>query len=177
MTPLFGPVMQLGFVVPDFEAAVHHWAKLGVGPFFALEGIKYAECHYRGKPVDFTMSVAVGQWGHVQVELIQQTGGMPTVYTEFADRYGSGLQHVGVMTQSVAADLERFAALGIAPAQAGATANGIRFAYMDTDRLPGAHPGTMLELIEHGPAIDGFFALVKEKSIGWDGRNPLRRMS
>ena len=77
MTPaarptLFGPVMQLGFVVPDLEAAALHWAGLGVGPFFLMEHIQYAECRYRGQPVSFDMSVAVGQWGEVQVELIRR---------------------------------------------------------------------------------------------------------
>ena len=56
--PLFGPVMQLGFVVPDLEAAARHWTRLGVGPFFLLEHIQFAECRYKGTPTRFDMSVA-----------------------------------------------------------------------------------------------------------------------
>ena len=33
----------------------------------------------------------------------------------------------------------------------------------------------MIELIEHGPAIDGFFALVRESARDWDGSDPIRR--
>jgi hypothetical protein len=172
----FGPVMQLGYVVPDIGAAAAHWARLGVGPFFLLENVRYAECRFRDRPVEFGMSVAVGQWGAVQVELIQQTDAVPTIYTEFAARHGSGLQHVGVMTDDVPAHLARLEALGMRPVQAGSTANGIRFAYVDTDALPGGHPGGMVELIEHGPAIDGFFELVRSASVGWDGAKPLRRL-
>jgi hypothetical protein len=173
---LLGPVMQLGFVVPDLERAAGHWARLGVGPFFLLEHIQLAECSYRGAPVSFDMSVAVGQWGPVQVELIRQNDAVPTIYTQFDGSRAGGLQHLGVMTDSVADHLERLAAHGIAPVQAGSTANGIRFAYVNTDVLPGAHPGGMIELIEHGPAIDGFFAMVREAAENWDGSRPLRRL-
>jgi hypothetical protein len=173
--PAFGPPMQLGFVVPDLEAAIRHWTSLGVGPFFLLEHIAFAECRYRGRPAPIDLSVAVGQWGEVQVELIRQHDATPSIYTHFDGSRAGGLQHVGVMTDSVAADLERLRRLGIEPVQAGSTANGIRFAYVNTDALPGAHPGGMIELIEKGRAIEGFFRQVRESSIGWDGRDPVRR--
>lgn len=173
---LFGPVMQLGFVVPDLEASARHWAAMGAGPFFLLEHISYAECSFRGHPVQFDMSVAVGQWGDVQVELIKQHDEIPSIYTTFDGSRAGGLQHVGVMTDSVAGHLARLEPLGIRPVQQGSTANGIRFAYVGTDQLPGAHPGGMIELIEHGPAIDGFFAMVRQAAEGWDGRDPVRRL-
>lgn len=173
---LFGPVMQLGFVVPDLEAAARHWVSLGVGPFFLLEHISFAEVRYLGRETRFDMSVAVAQWGGVQVELIHQHDAAPSIYTDYAGAKLGGLQHLGVMTDSVPAHLERLAVHGVTPVQVGATGNGIRFAYVNTDRLPGASPGGMIELIEHGPAIDGFFHVVKKASIGWDGRDPLRRL-
>ncbi len=173
---LFGPVMQLGFLVPDLETAARHWGALGAGPFFLLEHVSYAECHYLGEPVTIDMSVAVGQWGEVQVELICQHDDVPSIYTTFDGSRAGGLQHLGVMTESVSEHLARLAPLGIHPVQQGATANGIRFAYVNTDRLPGAHPGGMIELIERGPAIEGFFALVRRASVGWDGLDPVRRL-
>jgi hypothetical protein len=56
--------------------------------------------------------------------------------------------------------------------QWGATANGIRFAYLETDEIP----GSMVELIESGPAINEFFALVRRAAQGWDGSDPVRRL-
>lgn len=170
----FGPVMQLGFVVPDLARAAHHWAGLGIGPFLALEHVVFEECLYRGRPVQFDMSAALAQWGEVQVELIEQHDEVPTVYTEFAGRAAGSLHHLGVMTGSVAGDLARLSALGISAVQSGSAANGVRFAYLDTDRLPGAHPGGMIELIERCPAIERFFGAVREAARGWDGREPLR---
>jgi hypothetical protein len=173
MTPRFGPVMQLGFVVPDLERAMAHWTStVGVGPFFVMSHIKFAEAIYRGAPTDADISVAVAQWGEVQVELIQQFNESPSIYSHFPGRAAGGLQHVGVMTNSVHDDLEKLRPHGIEAVQQGSTANGIRFAYINTDQ----HPGGMIELIEHGPAIDGFFAMVREAAQGWDGSKPVRRL-
>ena len=168
----FGPVMQLGFVVNDLEHAMRHWLdKVGIGPFFILEHVQFAQVLHRGTPADIDMSVALAQWGEVQVELIQQFNDTPSIYTEFAGRKQGGLQHVGVMTQSVAEDLLRLRARGIEAVQSGHTGTGIGFAYVDTDD----HPGGMIELIESGPVIDGFFKLVRESAQDWDGGEPIRR--
>src|SRR5512143_1363312 len=118
MAALFGPVMQLGFVVPDLERAMQHWLeKVGIGPFLVLEHVKFAQVLHRGQPTDIDMSVALAQWGEVQVELIQQFNDAPSIYTEFPGRTQGGLQHVGVMTNSVADDLVRLKARGIEPVQ------------------------------------------------------------
>jgi hypothetical protein len=76
------------------------------------------------------------------------------------------------MTRDLAADLEQLGRNQIKPVQWGATGNGIRFAYVDTD----AQPGGMIELIEHGPTIDGFFALVRDSARDWNGKDPIRRL-
>lgn len=176
ISPVIGPVIQLGFVVPNIEAAVAHWASIGVGPFFLLDHIQFGRCHFRGKPLEIDLSVAVGQWGSVQVELIHQHCDTPSIYTTFDGSARGGLQHMGVMTDSVADSLAHLAERKVEPVQAGETANGIRFAYVNTDALPGAHPGGMIELIERGPAIDGFFGLVRKAAVDWDGRDPLRKL-
>jgi hypothetical protein len=172
-TTLFGPVMQLGFVVPDLEAAIEHWRRrIGLGPFFVLSGVEFAELRYRGQPTEVQMAVALAQWGAVQVELIQQLNDSRSIYQDYPGRAAGGLQHVGVMTESLDAHLARLAPHGIEPVQWGATANGIRFAYLDTDAMP----GSMVELIESGPAINEFFALVRSAAQGWDGSDPVRRL-
>jgi hypothetical protein len=170
----FGPVMQLGFVVPDLERAACHWAGLGIGPFFLLQHIRFAECSYRGAPVSFDMSAALAHWGPVQLELIEQHDDVATVYTAFPDARAGGLHHVGVLTDSIDAQLDALAEKGITAIQSGSAANWIRFAYLDSDALPGAHPGAMIELIQRCPAIDEFFGSVREAALDWDGSEPLR---
>jgi hypothetical protein len=119
------------------------------------------------------MSVAIAQWGDVQIELIQQHDSTPSIYSEFAARHGEGLQHLGVMTPSLDEHLARLHGYGVEPVQWGATAAGMRFAYVGTD----AHPGGMIELIETGPAVAAFFAMVRKAAAGWDGTRPLRKLT
>jgi hypothetical protein len=169
----FGPIMQNGYVVPAIEPAVRHWAeKIGVGPFYLLEHVAFGPAWFRGEPLQLDMSVAIAQWGEVQIELIVQHDSSRSIYTEFTAAHGRGLQHVGVVTEALDAQLERLQSLGITPVQWGTTAAGMKFAYLNSD----AHPGGMIELMERGPALDAFFAKVRAASIGWDGSRPLRRL-
>ncbi len=172
MTAHFGPIVQNGYVVRDLERSMRHWTQVvGVGPFFLLEHIDFARLLLRGEPARIDLTVAVAYWGDVQIELICQQDDAPSIYTEFAAAKGEGLQHVGVMTDSVDAHLEHLEAVGVKPVQWGATAAGIRFAYVDTDQ----HPGGMIELIERGRAIESFFSMAREAARNWDGRDPIRR--
>jgi methylmalonyl-CoA/ethylmalonyl-CoA epimerase len=172
--PRFGPIVQNAFVVHDLEAAVAHWSsKLGIGPFYAIEHIAFGPAYFRGKPLTLDISVAIAQWGEIQIELIVQHDAAESIYTEFAARHGEGLQHVGVMTASLDEHLERLRPFGIEPVQWGATATGMRFAYLNTD----AHPGAMIELIETGPAVEAFFAMVRGGGARWDGTRALRRIN
>ncbi len=170
----FGPIVQNAYVVRDIETAVAHWSgKIGVGPFFLLEHIRFGDVWFRGRPLSIDLSVAIGQWGELQIELIQQHDASPSIYTEFAARHGEGLQHLGVMCANVDESVATLAREGIEPVQWGATANGMRFAYLGTD----AQPGGMIELIERGEAVDAFFAMVKRAAANWDGSRPLRRLT
>ena len=45
-----------------------------------------------------------------------------------------------------------------------------RAAYVDTM----AELGGMIELIGMNPAVEGLFAAVKEPSVNWDGKDPVR---
>ncbi len=172
MTPLFPPVMQNAFVVPDLERALDHWTRvMGVGPFFLFEHIEFAEIWHRGRSAaDIDLTVAIGYWGDLQIELIRQNNAVPSIYTEFPA--AGGLQHMGVITESVERDLARLSPLGIEPVQHGTTRAGMRFAYVSTDH----HPGGMIELIESNPRMLRFFEQMRATALQWDGKDPVRRV-
>ena len=169
----FGPVVQLGYLVPDIHAAMRHWTEvIGVGPFHLIEHTPFTELWYRGAPVHVDQSAALAQWGDVQVELVHQHNDVTCVHTTFAGRARGGLQHVAVWCDSIAAEFERLKPRGIEPVQWGAVGE-IRFAFLDTDQ----HDGLMVELIERGPGIEEFFRIVRESARDWDGREPVRVVS
>ena len=175
MERLFGPVMQNAFVVNDLDAALDHWTRvMGVGPFFVFERVEFAEAWYRGRSaVDMDLTVAIGYWGALQIELIHQRNEVPSIYTDFPAREVGGLQHMGVITESVPRDLVRLRDVGVEAVQYGITTGGLRFAYVSTDR----HPGGMIELIESNPRMLKFFAKMQAAAQEWDGTEPVRRVA
>ncbi|OYQ36265.1 hypothetical protein CHU95_05635 [Niveispirillum lacus] len=173
MSRIFGPIMQNGFVVRDLEAAMRHWVEvLGVGPFYVMPRIAFAETRFRGQTVDIQMAVATAYSGDMQIELVQPLNDAPSIYQEFLAEGRQGLHHVGVATSNYAADLARAQAHGLTVLQGGATLAGTGFAYFDT---AGAFQGTMVELFEATPSLMAFFAKVQAASRDWDGSNPIRR--
>ena len=170
MSRRVGPILQNGYVVRDWRAAAEHWAReLGVGPFFVMEHIAFRECRYRGAPAQIDMSVAIAYTGEQQIELVQQHNDAPSIYRDFLERSGEGLQHVGALVTDLDAALD---ANGWRTriVQDGTTAIGQRFAYVDTVR----HHGTMLELIETTPKILAAFEHMKRAAREWDGTDPIR---
>ena len=167
MSRRFGPVMQNAFVVPDLDAAIAHWTDvMQVGPFFLFKRVEFAQCWYRGaSATDVNMDVAIAYWGDLQIELSQQHNAVPSIFTEFSARGLTGLQHVGVLTDSLDRDVEQLSRQGIHPVQHGQTTAGLRFAYMSTD----FHPGAMVELIESPPRGLAFFDKMRTAARKWDG--------
>jgi len=81
---MFGPVMQNAFVVDNLDAALHHWIdKMGVGPFYVFEHVKFQEAYFRGQPSNVDITAAIGYWGDLQIEFIQQHNAAPSIYSEF----------------------------------------------------------------------------------------------
>ena len=74
MSRTFGAIRQIAFIVHDLDAALRYWTEtLGVGPFFVLRRSTPGDYRYRGKPSPAPcLSVALGNSGDVQVEIIQQ---------------------------------------------------------------------------------------------------------
>lgn len=173
MRRILGPVMQNAFVVPDLERAIGHWTQvMGVGPFFLFEHIAFSEHVFRGRAVQpMDLTIAIAYWEDLQIELIRQLDDSPSIYTEFQAARGSGLHHMGVMSQALDADLAELARRGVQPVQQGSLP-GMRFAYIATDH----HPGGMIELIEATRGARALFERMREAARSWDGRDPVRRV-
>ena len=94
MSRLFGPMRQVGIVVRDIERAMRHWVEIcGIGPWFYAERLPLTEFRYKGRVYDIDMSVALANSGDVQLELIQQRCGSPSLYRDFLAAGHEGMQH------------------------------------------------------------------------------------
>lgn len=166
-----GGMVQEAFIVPDIIAGVEHFIKhLKIGPFFVIEHFGIHDYHYRGRPGELDVTLALGFSGSMCYELIQQNDKNPSVYTETYEKRGWGFHHWAIATDRFDDQVKSYENDGAQMALYGVTDFGTRAAYMDLGlKLPG-----MIELIEMGPEVEDFFAAIQAASVDWDGKNPIR---
>ena len=168
----FGPIRQNGYVVRDIEAALTHWTKvLGVGPFYYFERVPIEDFEYRGAPSPIEVSIALGNWGALQIELIQQRNDAPSMYRDFLEAGHEGLQHVAAWTDRMDDELAALGEAGYEIGQSGHVGRKGRFVYLTTE----GHPGTVVEVSEVSGGKGRFFAELEQEALTWDGADPIRR--
>jgi hypothetical protein len=120
----------------------------GVGDwaFYTYEKPFVQRMTYRGSDADYAMRVALSYFGDARVEFIQPLRG-PSIYDEFVERHGYGVQHLGVLVDDMEAAIAEAEKAGLAVIQDGSgfglDGDG-HYAYLDTEPLF----GTTFELIQ-----------------------------
>jgi len=167
-----GDVMQLCFINRDFEGTLKFGREvMGAGPFFLNEKVILEELLYMGRPSDVDFRVAIGYWGDLQIEIIEQRNDAPSIYRDWLDGGHEGLQHVCLMVDDLAKARAVCEAAGAVIAQEGRLPGGrCNFLYADT----GGGPGTMVEIVQPGPGMVEGFAAMREAARNWDGTDPVR---
>jgi methylmalonyl-CoA/ethylmalonyl-CoA epimerase len=142
-------VAQIGFVVRNLDEVVQqYWKLLGIGPwhFYTYGPPLVKTMSYHGRPVQYSMRIALANIGPLRIELIEPVGG-ETVYAEFVREHGYGVHHLGLLVEDMTSALSVASAAGLPMTMDGAgfgkDGDG-HYAYLDTEALI----GTTLELIE-----------------------------
>jgi len=165
---------QFGFIVEDIQKAMGSFTRhVNAGPWFLMERIQIRDVNYRGRVTQINASLAYGNSGHVQVELIQQHDDAPSVFTEMISTRGYGLHHQGVAVKDFDVELGRFKEMGHEVAAYAVNDIPSRAAFLDTK---GEFP-TMIEVMETNETVEAMFAAIYHASVGWNGRNPVRGIS
>jgi hypothetical protein len=167
---------QIAYYVPDIRVfAERHSKMFGSGPFFAVDNIKLSYCNHRGKPIKWDHSAAFGQWGDLMVEIMQQNKPGPSVLTDvFPPGSGrNGVHHVAYFVDDPAATVAALEKNGYPLAMHCGLDNGMEVFMVDTVALY----GHMTELYAPTPVIIGFYDFVREQSVGFDGKDPVRTIS
>ncbi len=168
-----GEVNQIAFIPEDFDACLRFWtATMGAGPFFYLAGTVAMHSSYLGATTRPVLDIALGHWGDMQIEIIRQTNDAPSPYKAWRDAGGVGVHHICIAVPDIAAAKQLAAAKGMQILLTGA-ANGAEWIYVDT----GGGPGTIVEIIQHSAASQGLMDMVRAASRGWEGRDPVRRIT
>jgi hypothetical protein len=140
---------QIGYVVKNVEETVKEYhEKFGIGNWhfytYAPPLLKFQ--NYRGKPIYYKARIALGYFGETRIELIQNVEGH-TIYTDFINNHGYGVQHLGIYVPDMQEALRDAAEAGFSVVMEGGgfglDGDG-RFAYLDTEK----DFGISYELIE-----------------------------
>ncbi|MGR8921044.1 MAG: VOC family protein [Gammaproteobacteria bacterium] len=163
-------VRQLAYVVRDIDAALKYWTEsLKVGPFFLFEHCPLENQVYRGGESNADVTLALGNSGQLQIELIYCETDAPSVYKEFLDAGRQGVHHFGIMPEDYAAACAEYKARGH-EAAFECTVGGAPLTYFDTvDTV-----GHFIELWDNNPVFLDLFKLVEDAAVGWDGSDPVR---
>jgi catechol 2,3-dioxygenase-like lactoylglutathione lyase family enzyme len=169
---LDGPVRQVGFVVPDLDAALQSWCSLGIGPWFTVREIEQTGCRYRGELCEPTLSIAFANSGPLQLELIQQHGDEPSIYREFLDAGREGFHQLAWWAADFDAVTKKADAAGW-PAVFSGGSGDVRFVYFELDTAI----STVVEVMELNDVSRGMAELVADAAATWDGvTDPVRSL-
>ena len=170
MTDQFGVIRQVAYVVEDMDQALKYWVDfLGAGPFYMFEHSQMDDQKYRGGDSQVDVSLAVGNSGDVQIELIYCENDEASVYREFLDAGRVGVHHVGLMPENYLEACQEYESMGFDRAFE-CKISGTSLVYFDTVQAT----GHFTELWERSDAFIDFMNFVKEASVGWDGSDPVR---
>lgn len=167
-----GPIRQIGYVVTDLDRALNGWVALGVGPWYVIRGLEQ-RVTYRGEPCEITLSLALANSGDMQVEVIHQHDGTPSVFTEFLNSGRSGFHQLAYWTDDFDATMRSVADAGWPVVWIGGQDVGTRFAYVE----PADSPAAIIEIMELTEATSGMATFVRDAAAGWDGSDPIRELS
>ena len=142
-------VGQLGFVVQDLNATMQlYYNHFGIGDWkiytYARPLLKFA--YYHGEPIDYVSRIGLSYLGPTRIELIQNISGK-TIYSDFIERHGYGLQHLGIYVEDMEEALKnvRQADFEVEMEGGGQGLDGDgRFCYLNTESTC----GICYELIE-----------------------------
>ncbi|MBM3490725.1 MAG: VOC family protein [Alphaproteobacteria bacterium] len=171
MSRILGAIRQNGYVVRDIHAAIKYWVEVvGVGPWFLGDPVAIEDFRYRGQPSPAKVAIALANSGDLQLELIQQVADGPSLYRDFLETHGEGLQHIAYWTREIEGDCQRLLKLGWRIGQTGHVGNPGRFIYFETT----GHAGTCVEISDISGPKGPLFQRIREAAANWDGKEPVR---
>jgi hypothetical protein len=162
-------IHHIGYAVEDLREGAERFARdFRAGPFFAMEHIVFDEVTYEGAPAVYDHSSAFGVWGGILVELTQVHDAQPAGLAAALTAPGAGLGHVAWLAEDLDDEVARLEATGMRVFHTGRT-GPVSAAWLHGP--PFGHP---VEVLQQGPEVLGFYAMLRAAAHDWDGRDPLR---
>lgn len=171
MSKVFGNIRQIAYVVPDIHAAIDRLARnSGIGPWFVYENM-ISSYHSKGNLIELELTMAFGNSGDLQIELIQQMSPQESIYTEFlkAHPQADRPHHYAAWPENFEDVRNRAFALGYVVLRDSVSPRGQMAYFHHPDQ-----PAFICEVTELTPARKHVYASVATAAKGWDGTDPVR---
>jgi hypothetical protein len=169
------PIVQVGYsIFEDVDTAVAKWVRLtGAGPFFTLAHVPLLNVVYRGKRTEFDHSMAVGQWGDVQLELMLQHCDNPSHISEMCPDSRPRLTSVSWMVPDMEAEILRMSGQGFPVIwSCNVFDESMSAVWFDTTAVLGCFS----EVFVDDPRMRHSFAQCAKAAVNWQGERPVRPM-
>lgn len=157
------PIMQIGYLVSDLDAAVDAWhTQTGIGPWRVYRGVEMVgTC--RGASCTVVIDVALSYSGDVQMELIEAKSPAPSPYHREDGEPILGIHHVARISEDLDAEVDLAEERGQRLLFRGANFS-TEVAYFDSPELP----GVIVEYIK-GEHTRAMLAAGVAEARDWDG--------
>ena len=149
--PAFTETLQISVVVRDLEQAMRtYFHAYGIGPWdiYEFNPDTVRDIRENGQSVERSWRLALALVGQVQWELIEPLDD-ESIYARFLAERGEGVHHVGVAVPSFEGTIAALQAKGH-DVLFGGEYNGVRFAYLSTDR----DLGVITEIFAAPPGLE-----------------------
>jgi alkylhydroperoxidase/carboxymuconolactone decarboxylase family protein YurZ/catechol 2,3-dioxygenase-like lactoylglutathione lyase family enzyme len=142
-----GPINHVAMAVKDWEKTARGFASLmGLKTWRKMEipSAIMEKAEYYGKPCEFLWISAFAKLGDTLIELCQPVSGQ-TIFGDFVQQYGDGMQHVGDLSHPDPLELvRRYTSQGVKIANYGKIAGVAELFFLDTREQLG---GMFLEVV------------------------------
>ena len=142
-----GPINHVAMAVKDWEKTARGFASLmGLKTWRKMEipSAIMEKAEYYGKPAEFVWISAFAKLGDTLIELCQPVSG-ETVFADFVNQYGDGMQHVGDLSHPEPLELvRRYTSQGVKVANYCKIAGVAELFFLDTREQLG---GMFLEVV------------------------------
>jgi methylmalonyl-CoA/ethylmalonyl-CoA epimerase len=156
---------HVGMVVRDRDATIRHYKELlGFKSFFTYDAPPMPNYSFvNGKPTAFGLRVGFASLGNTLLELLQPLDRV-SPHFHFLEEHGEGIHHLGFLVPNLDDYLAKTEGKGLhLLGEWGEPSMNIKTVYLVGDRLS----GTILELMQDGPIIQGFYQQVYQ-AIGYE---------
>ena len=134
----FSELHHVTIAVNDIERAVKFYESIGIGPFKSFFTLReFVKLNVPDESAFFKSKVRQAKIGAVSLQLVEPPVEGKTIYREFLDQMGEGVQHLGFLVDDIDKAETELKGLGLRVTESARRADGSGFTYFDTEAIGG----------------------------------------